>query len=157
MSDYISYGQRMVAAVLNNPSSVALTPGEVDRVKAWGKQQDEEDAAQVREWAADLSQRAYAEHQNAMAVADEVYEFLAGLQMNANERRVRPGAAVTALQEAEQRLHRLRVLRKRVADQAAQAVYLNEQPHQVMDEMWRKFPGIGDRPTPPHGNLGRVS
>ena len=157
MTDHVPYGQRMVERVLSDTIAASFTPAEIDQIKAWGKQQDTDDAAQVRSWAADVSHAAYEQRSNALETANEVFDFLADLQTQSHERRIEASAAVSALKEGEERLAHLRRLRERLAGQVTQAIYLNEKPHEVIDDLWRRFPAIGDRPTPPHAHITRGS
>lgn len=152
---YRSYGQRCVDAVLSAPGAATLPPAEIEQNEAWGKQYDEYEKSQVHGWAAEQVQRALADRERALQFADEAFGALTELQTSANERLIKPSDAVSALNEAERRLDDLRSLQKRVKDQADQATFLQEQPHQFLDDLWRRYPAMGDRATPPHWYLAR--
>lgn len=151
MSGHESYADRCYELSSRSVQSPAEDRGN----DAWRRDYNAAEAQQVQASAAQMSQRAWQDLTAALERTDNMSDFLFDLQRQANERRVEPSAAVSALKEAQQRLAELRGMRHRVSDQMAQAIHWNERPHEVMDMLWAKFPGMGERPVPPYGQIVR--
>jgi hypothetical protein len=151
MTDYIPYPTRMLMLVSRSP----LTPAEDHDNRSWEREELEREKAQVQRFAADQSQRALENRTLILDAADKHDDFITDLERQATERRIEPGAAVRAVKEAEQRIEELRRLRTQASDQMAQATYLQERPHEYLDDLYSRYPGIGERPIPPHGQIVR--